>query len=704
MYNHEQCVKRAEALVSQMTLSEKASQLTYNSPAVPRLNIPAYNWWNEGLHGVARSGTATSFPQAIGMAAAFSRELMQAEGDIVAEEGRAKYNENVRHADRDIYKGLTFWSPNINIFRDPRWGRGQETLGEDPYLTGELGKSFVQGLQGKGPVMKAAACAKHFAVHSGPEALRHEFDAVVSEKDLHETYLAAFEKLVKEADVAAVMGAYNRTDGEPCCGSYKLLKDILRDQWGFKGHVVSDCWAVKDFHLHHKVTGSPEESAALALKAGCDLNCGDTYLMLNRAFKQGLISEEDITRAAVRLFTTRFELGLFDGSEFDRIPYEKVECPSHLAKALEAARKSIVLLKNDGILPLKKDQLHTIAVIGPNADSRAALIGNYYGTSSHYITALEGIQAEAGKNIRVLYAQGCELEADRTEALAMAHDRLAEAVTAAEHSDAVILCLGLDETLEGEERDEGNHYGSGDKKDLELPLVQKQLLEAVTKTGKPVIVCLFAGSAINLSWADEHCRAILLPWYPGAQGGKALAEILFGKISPSGKLPVTFYRSLEGIGDFSDYSMKNRTYRYYSGTPLYPFGYGLTYGRVVCQELEMADLPDPESGIIPLRVYLENQSDVPTEDVLQIYIHCEDSSLDVPNWSLCGFQRIKMGAHEKTEKELQLMPQAFTLIDEQGRRILDGSEFEIWVGTSQPDEHSTALSGSKTVKIEIKVD
>ena len=498
----EEARKRAEALVEKMTLEEKCSQLRYDAPAVKRLGIPAYNWWNEGLHGVARSGQATVFPQAIALAASFDTELLHDVAEVIATEGRAKYNENVKQNDRDIYKGLTFWSPNVNIFRDPRWGRGHETYGEDPYLTGKLGTAFVKGLQGDGEYRKAAACAKHFAVHSGPEALRHEFDAKPTEKDLHETYLPAFEMLVKDADVEAVMGAYNRTDGEPCCGSEKL-QHILRGEWGFQGHFVSDCWAIRDFHTNHMVTSTAEESAALAMNNGCDLNCGVTYLHVQKACEDGLVSEETITESAVRLFTTRYLLGLFDETPYDRISYLEVESEEHLALTEKAAAESFVLLKNNGVLPLKKEKLHTLGVIGPNADSRKALIGNYHGTASRYVTVQEGLQDYLGDSVRILTSVGCDLSKDRVEALACAKDRLSEARTVAEYSDAVILCLGLDETLEGEEGDTGNSYFSGDKDDLLLPEPQRQLMEALADCGKPVILCLMAGSDIDQEWSTS---------------------------------------------------------------------------------------------------------------------------------------------------------------------------------------------------------
>ena len=481
--------KRAEALVAQMTVEEKASQLRYDAPAIKRLGIPAYNWWNEALHGVARAGQATVFPQAIGLGATFDDALLGEIADVIATEGRAKYNAYAAKEDRDIYKGLTFWSPNVNIFRDPRWGRGHETYGEDPYLTSRLGVAFVKGLQGEGETMKAAACAKHFAVHSGPEAVRHEFNAEASAKDMEETYLPAFEALVKEADVEAVMGAYNRTNGEACCASTALQK-ILREEWGFEGHFVSDCWAIRDFHEHHMLTATAKESAAMAINSGCDLNCGNTYLHILHDYRDGLVSEETITAAAVRLFTTRFMLGLFDGSEYDSIPYTEVESKEHLALAEKAALESAVLLKNDGLLPLDKEKIRTVGVIGPNADSRAALIGNYHGTASRYETIQQGLQDYLGEEVRVLTSAGCALSDDRTEKLAFAGDRLTEAQIVADNSDVVILCVGLDETLEGEEGDTGNSYASGDKETLLLPKGQRDLMEAVAATGKPVVLCI----------------------------------------------------------------------------------------------------------------------------------------------------------------------------------------------------------------------
>ncbi len=697
--------KKAKELVAQMTVEERASQLRYDSPAIKRLGVPAYNWWNEALHGVARAGVATSFPQAIGMAATFDDDLLQKIADTVATEGRAKYNEYSKHEDRDIYKGLTFWSPNVNIFRDPRWGRGHETYGEDPYLSSRLGVAFVKGLQGEGENLKSAACAKHFAVHSGPEAVRHEFNAIVSKKDLRETYLPAFEACVKEAKVEAVMGAYNRTNGEACCASPTLMNDILRGEWEFAGHYVSDCWAIRDFHEHHFITKTAEESAALALKAGCDLNCGNTYLQIMKAYQKGMVTEADITKSAERLFTTRYLLGLFDGSEFDAIPYEKVECKEHLELAEDAARKGIVLLKNNGILPINKKKISTIGVIGPNANSRLALIGNYHGTSSRYITLLEGIQDEVAEEVNVLYSEGSDLSKDRVENLAMAQDRIMEAVGVAEHSDIVILCVGLNETLEGEEGDEGNNYASGDKEDLSLPASQQQLVEKILQLGKPTVVCLMAGSSIDLGYAEEHADAVVQLWYPGARGGKAAADILFGTCSPSGKLPITFYKNLEKLPAFEDYSMENRTYRYMEGEALYPFGYGLTYGsiNVTCATVsEMSELND-DSDEITIEAIVANDGKCATEDIVQIYIKDMESKYAVKNHNLCCFKRIALEKGEKKKVELQVSRKAFTIVDDKGDRYIDGKKFILYVGMNQPDSRSVTLSGKKPIEIVINL-
>lgn len=703
----EEARRRAEGLVGRMTLEERAGQLRYDAPAIERLGIPAYNWWGESLHGVARAGAATMFPQAIGMAAAFDEALIGEIADCIATEGRAKYNEFSAEEDRDIYKGLTFWSPNVNIFRDPRWGRGHETYGEDPYLTSRLGVAYVKGLQGDGEVMKAAACAKHYAVHSGPEAVRHEFNAEATAKDMEETYLPAFEALVKEAHVEAVMGAYNRTNGEPCCGSKTLIQDILRGRWRFEGHFVSDCWAIKDFHENHMVTSTPAQSAAMAINAGCDLNCGSTYLHLLAAYEQGLVTEEAITEAAVRLYTTRYLLGLFDKTEYDDISYDVVECKEHVALADRITKESIVMLKNDGILPLDINHIRTIGVIGPNADSRRALIGNYHGTSSEYVTVSEGIQRYVQGKVRVLYSEGCALFEEKTESLAMKGDRLAEAKIVAKHSDVVILCLGLDETLEGEEGDTGNSYASGDKQDLLLPKSQRDLMEAVASVGKPVVFCLMAGSAIDLSYAGEHFNAIMQLWYPGARGGKSIAEILFGKVSPSGKLPITFYNGLDQLPDFTDYHMKGRTYRYMEEKAQYPFGFGLTYGRVAVTGAEVVNISKERDSFgfpdVRINVTATNGGTYDTDDVVQIYVKNIDSDYAVKNPALCAFQRIHVKAGQSVETELTVSGRAFTVVDDQGERRADGSQYKLYVGTMQPDIRSIELTGMNPVELDVSL-
>ena len=688
--NREQARRKAQELVAKMTVEEAASQLRFDAPAVERLGVPAYNWWNEALHGVARGGTATSFPQAIGLAAAFDPALVEALGDAAATEGRAKYNAAVRQGDRGIYKGLTFWSPNINIFRDPRWGRGHETYGEDPFLTAEMGKAYVRGLQGRGEGLKAAACAKHFAVHSGPETERHRFNAEATPKDMAETYLPAFHALV-DAGVEAVMGAYNRVNGEPCCGSKTLLRDTLRGKWGFQGHVVSDCGAIQDFYEFHRITDTPEESAALALKNGCDLNCGQTYVSLMKAYAKGLITEEEIRASAVRLFTTRYLLGIMEGSEYDQIPFTAVECPRHLQFAREAAEKSCVLLKNDGLLPLNREKIKTLAVIGPNADNRTALIGNYHGTSSRYVTVLEGVEDAAGEGVRVLYSQGCHLYSDRVEGLAEPDDRLSEAVETARAADAVVLVLGLDETLEGEEGD----AGTGDKNDLLLPAGQRRLLEAVTAVGKPTAICLLAGSALDLQQAGEQANALLLCWYPGARGGRTVADILFGRVSPSGKLPVTFYRNeqLAQLPDFTDYSMQGRTYRYFAGQPLYPFGYGLTYGDAY---VKAAALQCAGNEIL-VEALVRNDG-AETDEVAQVYAQNEGSENAPRNPRLCAFQRVHLAAGEEKTVLLRVRPEQLQVVNEAGEWVREGKPV-FYVGLSQPDPRSQALTGRACVKI-----
>lgn len=701
---HEEALIRAKELVSKMTLQEKAEQLTYNAAAVKHLNIPKYNWWNEGLHGVARAGTATVFPQAIGLASTFDEELLEKVADTIAIEGRAKYNEYSSKDDRDIYKGITYWSPNVNIFRDPRWGRGHETYGEDPYLTSRLGVAFVNGLQGKGEYLKIAACAKHFAVHSGPEGIRHEFNAVTTQKDLYETYLPAFEACVKEADVEAVMGAYNRTNGEPCCGSKTLLKDILRGKWNFKGHVVSDCWAIADFHLNHKITSTATESAALAIKNGCDLNCGNVYLQMMLAYKEGLVTEEDITTSTERLMATRIRLGMFDDKcEYNEIPYELNDCKEHNELSLEAARKSMVLLKNDGILPIDNLKLKSIAVIGPNADSQIMLKGNYSGTASKYITILEGIHEAVNEDTRVYYSEGCHLYKDKVEGLAQANDRISEAISVAERADVVVLCLGLDSTIEGEQGDAGNSYGAGDKADLNLPGTQQLLLEKVLETNKNVIVILGSGSALTLNGLEEKCAAIIQAWYPGSKGGTAVADLIFGKRSPSGKLPVTFYKSIDNMLEFTDYSMKGRTYRYIEEEALYPFGYGLTYSKVELSNLKIEDIKENFENI-NVSIDIKNIGDYDIEEVIQCYLKDLESEFEVLNHRLVSFKRISLKNGELKTVILNIKRKEFETVNNNGERKIDSKRFKLFVGISQPDSRSVKLIGIAPLELEINLN
>ena len=694
--NREKARERAEELVNQMTVEEACSQLRYDAPAIPRLNIPEYNWWCEALHGVARAGTATSFPQAIGLGAAFDTELMGEIGEVIATEGRAKYNEYSSHGDRDIYKGLTFWSPNVNLFRDPRWGRGQETYGEDPYLISRLAVPFIKGIQGDGEYMKGAACAKHFAVHSGPEALRHEFNATASEKDLWETYLPAFEACVTEAGGESVMGAYNRTNGEVCCG-HSYIQSIIKDKWGFKGHFVSDCWAVRDFHEKHKVTKSNEESAALALNKGCDLNCGCTYVHLMKAYNKGLVTEETIRQAAIRLFTTRFLLGMFDETEYDGLNYLDVETKEHIAVAKRASDESIVLLKNDGILPLDKDKNQVIAVIGPNADSRRPLIGNYYGTSSEYITAIEGIREAAGENTRILYSEGCDLSRKKPDPLSREYNCIAEAEAVMERSDLVILVIGLNETLEGEEGDEGNHYASGDKPDLAFPKPQQKLIDTVIKSGKPFITVVMTGSAMDLTLLSEHSSAIMQAWYPGARGGRSIGDIIFGKVNPSGKLPVTFYRNTDDLPDFEDYSMKGRTYRFIETEPLYPFGYGLTYSDVSIDEARIEG--DRTSGA-KISVTVRNDSSMTAAEVVQVYAKSDDAD-EARNGKLAGFARVTCEAGKSVDIVIDIPSENLRVVRQDGSRVLPEGEIKLYVGFGQPDARTEALTGKKSAVLTI---
>ena len=685
----------ARHLVSQMTIEEKIFQLMDKAPHIKRLNIPSYTWWNEALHGVARAGVATVFPQAIGLAATFNTSLIEKIAYVISTEGRAKYHEFFKRGDTGAYKGLTFWSPNINIFRDPRWGRGHETYGEDPYLTSKMGVSYVVGLQGNDPrYLKAAACVKHYAVHSGPEATRHEFDAIVGKQDLYETYLPAFEECVKEAKVEAVMGAYNRVNGDVCCGSKYLLDTILRKKWGFEGHVVSDCGAIADFHTTHNVTKTPDESAALALKSGCDLNCGSMYAHLITAFHDGLISQEDIDRAAIRLIKTRIKLGIIgenSDNPYDKINYEMNDCSKELN--LEASRQSLVLLKNNGLLPLDKQKIANIGVIGPNASSIEVLRGNYAGTSSVYHTVLAGMQSFADDGLKIRYAEGCDIIKSQVEPCAEENDRLSEARLVCDISDVVILCLGLSPQLEGEQGDAFNGDGSGDKPDLELPATQKKLLETVSQSGKPFILVNISGSALVID--KESPDAIIQAFYPGALGGLAVAELIFGKFNPSGKLPVTFYQTTKELPDYSDYSMSGRTYRYMENAPLYAFGYGLSYSDFKYKILDCDEKIQPSDNLT-VHFQIKNDSDIDGYEVAQLYVEFCGRSKGMPFKSLKGFKKSWIKRHETVTESFILSPKEFSLIDEAGDRVVFPGRYKIYMGGCSPNE--------KTLYKEVVID
>lgn len=693
--------ERARALVAQMTLEEKVEQTVHTAPAVERLGIQAYNWWNEALHGVARAGVATVFPQSIGLAATFDEELIERVADAISTEGRAKFNMQQAQGDAGLYKGLTFWSPNINIFRDPRWGRGHETFGEDPYLTSRMGVAFVKGLQGHDEkFLKAAACVKHIAVHSGPEGIRHSFNAVVGKQDLYETYLPAFKACVQEGHVEAVMGAYNRINGVPCCGNKELLEDILRGKWGFEGHVVSDCGAIVDFHAGHHITDTPVESAAMAMNGGCDLNCGNMFLFLKQAVDEGRVDEARLDEALVNLFTARMKLGVLDRKEenpYDRIPYSVVDSRPMQQLNLETAAKSIVLLKNEGhLLPLDKTSIRTVGVIGPNANNRKALVGNYEGTASRYWTISEGIQEYLGEDVRVMFSEGCHLYRDRVEGLAEGNDRMSEVKGVCACSDVIVVCLGLDAGLEGEQGDANNEYGSGDKPNLDLPGHQQEVLEEACKSGKPVVLVLLSGSALAVNWADEHVPAILQGWYPGAQGGRAIAEILFGRRCPEGKLPVTFYRSVEELPDFTDYNMKGRTYRYMKGEALYPFGYGLSYTSFSFGQVS-ADREEVGTEGVTIRATVQNTGAVAGGETVQVYVKiCGE---DTPNAQLKGICKVHLMPGEERQVQIHLPAGAFGLYDEEGTlRIRKGQAF-VYVGGQAPDARSEKLTGRSVIRL-----
>lgn len=673
--------QRATILVGNMTLREKISQMLNAAPPIPRLGIPSHDWWNECLHGVARAGKATVFPQAIGMAASFDTELMFKVATAISDEARAKHHEAARLGNRGIYFGLTFWTPNINIFRDPRWGRGQETYGEDPYLTARMGVSFVKGLQGNNKkYLKLVATAKHYAVHSGPEKDRHVFNAVVSERDLRETYLPAFKALVKEAGVHSVMGAYNRTLGEPCCGSARLLQKILREEWGFNGYVVSDCWALNDFHVNHKVTATPEETAALALKNGCDIECGQLYGALLAACQNGLVQEADIDRALHRLFAARFKLGMFDPE--GKVPYAKirpevVNCGKHRKLARRMACESMVLLKNNGILPLRKE-LRSIAVVGPVAMNPMALLGNYTGFAPQMTSILEGVLGKVSPGTQVAYHKGCDLTGGNPTRL---NPKDGIDVIPFKDMDAIIAAVGYTAELEGEE---GCTEAEGDRGRYGLPGHQQHLIEVLRQIGKPLILVVTAGSPVDLNWAAEHADAILLAWYPGEEGGNAVADVLFGDYNPAGRLPITFVKSYDQIPEFADYNMAGRTYRFMKEAPLYPFGYGLSYTTFAYSNLRLSRKSAGLNEDVTVSVDVRNTGKRDGDEVVQLYVSAQDASVPVPIRHIEGVKRVHLKAGRRTTVRFTLRAAQRVAYAEDGTPLMEPGCHKISVGGGQP--------------------
>ena len=697
--NMQKAKERARQIVGEMTVEEKISQLLYASPAIERLGIREYNWWNEASHGVARSGMATVFPHAIALASTFDPDLIETVGDAVSTEGRAKYNKSVEWGDRDIYKGLTYWTPNINIFRDPRWGRGQETFGEDPFLTAQMGMRYVRGLQGDGEFLKASACSKHFAVHSGPEPLRHTFDADVSAHDLWETYLPAFEWTVKSG-VSGVMGAYNRLYGYPCC-AMPLIRDVLRGKWGFEGYFVSDCGAINDIYANHHFTDTIEGAAAAALRAGCELNCGEAYRHLIEAYEQDLITEEEITEAAVDLYAIRVLLGEFEEVRpFSDIPFSKLDCREHRELNLRAAREAMVLIKNDGFLPLDPATTKTIAVIGPNAMNQVALEGNYNGMASEYITPADGMR-RVFPNAEIRAAKGSNIWLEHYGDCAGFTNMRSEGVAYAKDADTVILVLGLDCTIEGEENGTRNEYfNDGDKVGLKLPKTQLDLAEEICDTCDDIVVVLMAGSALDLGEKiTSKAHAIIDAWYPGAVGGLALAELIAGRFSPSGRLPVTFYHADDELPAFTDYAMEGRTYRYLRSEPLYPFGYGLSYTSFdYSGEALLCETDDA----CRISVKVKNTGAMRGTEKVQVYAEYTDSRTPTPNFQLCGLRAVDLDAGEETTVTLDIPKYWFSAVLEDGTRCAPDGSVVFWIGGHQPDKRSAELTGTGCRKLVIR--
>jgi beta-glucosidase len=681
---------RVDDLISRMTLEEKISQMTNDAAKIEHLYVPKYNWWNECLHGVANIGIATVFPQAIGLAATWNIELMDEVSSVISDEGRAKHHDAIRRNRRRIFMGLTFWSPNVNLFRDPRWGRGQETYGEDPYLSSRMGVSFVKGLQGDNPkYLKVVATPKHYVVHSGPEPERHSIDIKVSKKDLYESYLPAFKACVQEGKAASIMPAYNRVNSKPCGASKELLEEILRGELGFDGYVVSDCGALTDIFQHHKVVETPEEASAMAINAGMDLFCIGimstrkkkvVWRWIKGAVERGLLTEDKINESLKRLFTARFRLGMFDPPElvpYAQIPIEKNDCEDHRALALRAARESIVLLKNESnILPLNNG-FKSIAVIGPVADDLEVLLGNYNGTPSRHTTFLQGIKDKVQPETEIYYAKGCAL----TD---ISKDGFDEAIEVVKKADIAIVVLGISHLYESEEMMAIESEANGDRVHLDLPGVQEDLLKKIYDTGTPIILVLTSGSALSVNFAKENIPAVIQAWYPGEEGGTAIADVIFGDYNPAGRLPVTFYKSVDQLPDFLDYNMEGRTYRYFKGEPLYSFGYGLSYTKFQYSNLQLSPKKVKTDENISVTIDVENIGERTGDEVVQVYVNNKTASIRVPIRELQGFRRISLNKGEKKNVSFNLTPSQFSIVNEHGKRLVEPGNFGISVGGCQP--------------------
>jgi beta-glucosidase len=685
---------RVRDLVARMTLEEKARQICNEAPAISRLGLPAYDYWNESLHGVGRNGVATVFPQAIGMAASFDPALLHTVADAISTEARAKNREYTEGHDGDSshYTGLSFWSPNINIFRDPRWGRGQETYGEDPFLTARMAVAYIQGMQGDDPkYIKAMACAKHFAVHSGPENLRHTFDAQPSERELYEMYLPQFEAAVKEGHVGAVMGAYNRLYGTPCCASPLLLTTLLRGQWGFKGHVLSDCGAISDFFYGHGFSPTIEAAAATAVREGCDLCCGTEYRQLADAVRDNLLKEGELDRAVERLLEARFRLGMFDPPAlvpYSKIPATDYDTPAHDELALRMARESLVLLKNDGLLPLDRTRIKKIAVFGFNGSYTNMLVGNYEGEPTHPVTIAAGIATLLGPGVEVISMPACPLAVRvRDNNLETYAEARAEAVKVAQTVDAIIYVGGICAELEREFMNvpfEG--FDHGDRTRIELPPIQTEFLQALKTTGKPLVFVNCSGSAIAMPWEAENLSAILQAWYPGQEGGRAVAEVLFGDVNPAGRLPVTFYGATSDLPSFLDYSMADRTYRYFKGKPLFAFGHGLSYSQF---KYDAAQLDKPQvraTDTLHVKFDLANRSPRNGEEVVQVYFRHVKSSVPQPLEAFCGFQRVAVAANQTNHLDIPVPVQELRYWDTVKKNYaVEPGDYEILLGAASDD-------------------